>query len=59
METQRGEDILYLNIFRILVAATGLYLSTRGTFKGEIGMALLGQCIGLAVLVSFAFTGIS
>lgn len=51
--------MLYLNIFRLIVAAIGLYLSMWGTFKEKVGMVLLGQCIGLAVLVSFAITGIS
>lgn len=51
--------MLYLNILRLIVAAVSLYLSMWGAFKEKARMALLGQCIGLAVLVSFAVTGIS
>lgn len=51
--------MLWLNVFRLIIAGIGLWMALYGTIKREKGVMLTGQIFGIAVLVSFAFTGIA
>ena len=49
---------MIFQIVRLMFALIALSLSITGIVKASQLLQLLGQILGLAVIVSFAFTGI-